>query len=110
MQNQSAEKFTPRIALVVMFVVYNISNAIITLCLVRNSIQISKPKHPVGVRLDSFEKPYKQPELVSRRDIQTLENNGQKHSRFAFVYSPLFLVFGYPGDTLALAAHILLNS
>ena len=27
------------------------------------------------LRLDSFEKPYKQLELVSHRDIQTLENN-----------------------------------
>ena len=27
------------------------------------------------LRFDSFEKPYKQLELVSHRDIQTLENN-----------------------------------
>ena len=37
------------------------------------SIQISKRKHTVTSR--SFEKPYKQLELVSHRDIQTLENN-----------------------------------
>ena len=42
------------------------------------------------LRLDSFEKPYEQLELVSHRDIQTLENNVQKHLRFALVYSPLF--------------------
>ena len=42
------------------------------------------------LRLDSFEKPYKQLELVPHRDIQTLENNGQKHSRCALMFSPLF--------------------
>jgi hypothetical protein len=64
---------------------------LITLCLVKNSIQISKRKH--SVRLDSFEKPYKQLELVSHRDIQTLENiyNVWKHSRFALVFS--YIVF-----------------
>ena len=40
--------------------------------------------------LDSFEKPYEKLELVCHRDIQTLENSEQKHSRFALVYSPLF--------------------
>jgi hypothetical protein len=64
---------------------------LITLCLVKNSIQISKRKHSVTVRLDSFEKPYKQLELVSHRDIQTLENNVWKHSRFTLVFS--YIVF-----------------
>ena len=58
---------------------------LITLCLVENSIQICKRKH--SVNLDSFEKPYKQLELMSHRDIQTLENNVWKHSRFALVFS-----------------------
>ena len=35
--------------------------------------------------LNSFEKPYKQLELLFHRDIQTLENNGQKP-----LFSPLF--------------------
>jgi hypothetical protein len=57
--------------------------------LVKNSIQISKRK--ILLRLDSFEKPYKQLELVFHRDIQTLENNVWKHSRFALVVS--YIVF-----------------
>jgi hypothetical protein len=43
------------------------------------------------LRLNSFEKPYKQLELVSHRDTQTLENNVWKHSRFALVFS--YIVF-----------------
>jgi hypothetical protein len=43
------------------------------------------------LRVDSFKKPYKQLELVSHRDIQTLENNVWKHSRFALVFS--YIVF-----------------
>jgi hypothetical protein len=67
---------------------------LITLCLVKNSIQISKRKHSVTSRF-IWEAIL---ELVSHRDIQTLENNVWKHC---------FLVFGYPGETLALVVHIL---
>ena len=46
------------------------------LCLVNNFIQISKRKHSVTSQLISFEKQYKQLELVSHPcPIQTLENN-----------------------------------
>jgi hypothetical protein len=51
------------------------------------------------LRLDLFEKPYKQLELVSHRDIQTLENNVRKQN--------CFLVFRYLGETPALVVHIL---
>jgi hypothetical protein len=59
--------------------------------------------HSINHHLDSFEKPYKQLELVSHRDIQTLENNVWKPR----VFIHCFLVFGYPGETLALVVHIL---
>ena len=39
---------------------------------------------------------------MSHRDIQTFENNGHIHH--------YFLVFGYPGETLALVVHILLTN
>jgi hypothetical protein len=84
---------------------------LITLCLVKNSIQISKRKHSVRLRLDSFEKPYKQLELVSHPDIhiRTLETwtmyENTRASRSCF--HTFFLVFGYPGETLALVVHIL---
>ena len=39
------------------------------------------------LRFDSFEKPYKQRERMSHRDIQKLENNGQKHSFFFLLFS-----------------------
>ena len=78
----------------------------VTICLVRSSIQISKPvpiNQNILLRLDSFEKPYKQLELVFHRDIRTLENNGQKHSRCALVcFHHCSLVFGYPGETTEL--------
>jgi hypothetical protein len=109
---------------------------LITLCLVKNSIQISKRRissprtKPLAARCEClhlikinccdwmkvlmhhsqraarsfvrgleirlyvliwFEKPYKQLELVSHRDIQTLENNVWKHSRFALEFS--YIVF-----------------
>jgi hypothetical protein len=63
---------------------------IITLCLVKNSIQISKRKHSVTSRF-IWEAIYKQLELVSHRDIQTLENNVWKHSCFTLVFS--YIVF-----------------
>jgi hypothetical protein len=62
---------------------------LITLCLVKNSIQISKRKHSVTSRF--IWEAYKQLELVSHRDIRTLENNVWKHSRFALVFS--YIVF-----------------
>jgi hypothetical protein len=62
---------------------------LITLCLVKNSIKSANEN--ILLRPDSFEKPYKQLELMSHRDIQTLENNVWKHSRFALVFS--YIVF-----------------
>jgi hypothetical protein len=60
---------------------------LITVSLVKNSIQISKRKHSVTSRF-IWEAIF---ELVSHRDIQTLENNVWKHSRFALVFS--YIVF-----------------
>ena len=40
----------------------------------------------IMLRPHSFDKPYEQLELVSHQDTQTLENKGQKHTRFALVY------------------------
>jgi hypothetical protein len=54
---------------------------LITLCLVKNSIQISKRKHSVTSRFIWDNKLMKQLERVSHRDIQTLDNNVWKHSR-----------------------------
>jgi hypothetical protein len=59
---------------------------LITLCLVEYSIKISKRKHSVTSRF-IWEAIYKQLELMSHRDIPTLENNVWKHSRFALVFS-----------------------
>jgi hypothetical protein len=53
-------------------------------------ILLKSANENILLRLDSFEKPYKQLELVSHRDI-----------------IHCFLVFGYPGETLALVVHIL---
>jgi hypothetical protein len=82
---------------------------LITLCLVKNSIQISKRN--ILLRLDSFEKPYKQLELVSHREIQTRENNVWlwKHSRFALVFSNIvFSCLDIPvKHSLSLYMHIL---
>lgn len=50
--------------------------------------------------LDSFEKPYKQLELVSHWVIQKLENSPAR------VFLHCFLVFGYLDETLALVVHI----
>ena len=55
-------------------------------------------------RSDSFEKLFKQLELVSHLDIQTI-NNGLRPR----VFIHCFLVFGYPGETLALVVQILLQ-
>jgi hypothetical protein len=63
----------------------------ITLCLVKNYIQISKRKHSVTSRFIWEAIQYKQLELVSHRDIQTLEKNVWKHSRFALLFS--YIVF-----------------
>ena len=38
---------------------------------------------------------------VSPGYIQTLENNGQKHRAARSCFHHCFLVFGYPGETLA---------
>ena len=54
-------------------------------------------------RSDSFEKLFKHLELVSHQDIQTLENNNKN----PHVFIHCFLVFGYPGETLALVVQIL---
>ena len=75
------------------------------------------------LRLDSFEKPYKQLELVSHR-ISKHEKTMYENTRAsrscrkqcmktlalrarAFIHC--FFVFGYPGETLALVVHILLH-
>ena len=54
------------------------------------------------LRFDSFEKQYEQLELVSHRDIQTLENNDKNTRASRSCIHHCFLVFGYPGETLAL--------
>jgi hypothetical protein len=64
--------------------VQNYLNRIPNYVMLGYSIQISKRKHSVTSR--SFEKPYKQLELVSHRYIQTLENNLWKHSLSLFIY------------------------
>jgi hypothetical protein len=83
---------------------------LITLCLVKNSIQISKRKHSVTSRFIWAEKPYKQLELVSHRDIHanTRKQCMKTLALRARVFIHCFLVFGYPGETLALVVHILL--
>ena len=59
-------------------------------------------------RSDSFEKLFKQLELVSHRDIQTLEKQLTKTLDLRpRVFIHCFLVFGYPGETLALVVQIL---
>ena len=60
------------------------------------------------LRLDSFEKPYKQLELVSHRDIRpnTRKQCMKTLALRARVFIHCFLVFGYPGETLALVVHI----
>ena len=57
--------------------------------------------------LDSFEVPYKQLELVFHRDISKHSKTMDKNTRAArWCFHYYFLVFGYPGETLALV-HIL---
>ena len=108
---KSANKFTPKIALIVINLCRLQSNHylyivkapfsyplcisiefLITICLVKNSIQISKPKHPVT----PFQKPYEQLELVSHRDIQTHSKIMDKNTRASrSCIHHYFLVFGY---------------
>jgi hypothetical protein len=60
---------------------------LITWCLVKNSIQISKRKHSVTSRFRLRSHINNSSSCTSHRDIQTLENNVWKHSRFALVFS-----------------------
>ena len=65
------------------------------LCLMLRTLSTEANLHCSSVLLkitclNSYEKSYKLLELLFHRDIQTLENNGQTHSRYALVFSPLF--------------------
>ena len=88
-----------------MFVVYNKSNAIIRYaCL---EILLKSANQNILLRLDSFEKPYKQLELVSHRvskHSKIMDKNTRASRSCIHHY---FLVFGYPGETLAPVVHIL---
>ena len=79
---------------------------VVTICLVR--ILFKSANQSILLRHDSFEKPYKQLELVFHRDISKHSKRMDKNTRAArSCFHHCFLVFGYPGETLALVVHIL---
>ena len=56
--------------------------------------------------LDSFEKPYKQLELVFHRGLSIHSKTMDKNNRAArSCFHHCFLVFGCPGETLAVVVH-----
>ena len=74
-------------------------NAIITICLLRNCVQVSKPEHPVTTHVRSHMNNSSSCPTVISKHSKAMDKNTRASRSCIHHY---FLVFGYPGETLAL--------